>query len=449
MRWAATLVGLLALSACGAEHGRPSGRPNILLLVIDCLRADHVGAYGYERPTTPTLDELADDGVLFERVYAQASWTRPSVPSYLTGLYPSEHGLTDFGRDPDHPTSLRLAPAVQTVAEAMRAAGYRTAMIGEQNQLAPRFGLDQGFEVYDHRARGDSRIVQRFERWLAAVHEETFFAYLHFLDVHWPYCPERLTAGIFGSGRSGVDFCGNWRWLRQRLQSGALVLDEAGLEDMVARYDEQLRDLDHEIGLLIRRLEKRGLWDSTLVVITADHGEEFFEHGQMGHGQSLHGELLHVPLIVRLPDGWPGERGRRIPALAELRNLPATLADLAGSPDLSRLPGTSLMPWILGRRHGQDVNPIAFAEGGDRVAARTRRWALLQERAGERAALYDLAVDPNEQRDVAAEHPHEVERLQVALTAWEAALTPVTAGAELELDEETRRGLEALGYLGD
>lgn len=443
----ALLVCLGLALGCAGGGERPAGRPNILLLVIDCLRADHVSSYGYERLTTPNLDALAADGVSFDRVYAQGNWTRTSVPSYLTGLYPTEHGLTEFDNRGRGVVSEALASEILTMAEAVAAAGYRTAMVGRQPQLAPRFGLHQGFEYYDHEAPTEE-IQSRFLRWLEKTPDRPFFAYLHYLDIHWPYCPPDSTRGMFGSGRSGVDFCGRWRRLRRQILSGDIAVSPDTLSDMVARYNEELHALDARIGRLVEALRSRRMWEDTLVIVTSDHGEEFLEHGNIVHGHTLHDVLLHVPLIVRLPGDWRVERGARSAALTELRNLPATIADMARSEHRQQVRGTSLVPWILGQPPRQHVDRLVFAEDEDAITVRSHRYRLIANRALTEVSFYRIDAETRAAREVAGSHHRERERMTAALQEWLRRLQEAPDGTDQILDEKTRSELEALGYLG-
>ncbi len=441
-RSALLLTSLLAaatLAACAASRGeRPA--PNLLLVVVDCLRADHLGAYGYERPTSPNLDGLASSGVLFEHASSPAFWTRPAVPSLLTGLYPSEHGLLEWEKDArGQIVGPALSPRVETVAERLREAGYATALIAEQYQLSRRFGLGQGFDHYHNQAGTAPNLNRAVGRWLDAARPARFFLYLHYLDVHWPYCPPRELRGRFDPGKGDIDFCRDWRRLRQRILDGSLRLDADDRDTLVARYDEEVLGMDYWLGQLFADLQRRGLWAETLVVVTADHGEEFLEHGKIGHENDLWQEALHVPLIVKPPAVWRAAP-RRVAELVETRQIAPTLLDAGGAGEGEE----SLVPWLLGRRGPR--RDFVVAESRHAVAVRAADLKLLAARDGSPPALYDLAADPGEHRDVAAERPEDVARLRALLTAWRRDLEPVPPERR-SLDAETRRGLEALGYL--
>ncbi len=435
------LAALPFLAACAAGGDKLSS-PSLLLLVVDCLRADHVGVYGYGRPTSPNLDALAAQGVTFRDAYAQAFWTRPSVPSLLTGLYPSEHGLLAWEKDAKGKiVGPALSAEVETLAERLQADGYRTALFADQVQLSRRFRLGQGFEVYESSIGNAANIQRRFQRWLDGLGPGRFFAYLHYLEVHWPYCPPRGPRGRFDPRQSKLDFCADWRRLRDRIDAGEVRLDADDRASMVARYDEEILGLDWWLGELFRELERRGRWDDTLVAVTADHGEEFLEHGKIGHENDLWNELLHVPLIVKPPSAWPGPRGVVLDPLVETRQIAATFLEAAGSPQEG-----SLVPQLAGR--GGTEREFVVAESREAVAVRTADWKLLVRRADGQVALYDLRSDPGEQRDVAAERPLEVARLRSFLTAWRRDLHPYPPERQA-IDTATQQGLVTLGYLDD
>jgi choline-sulfatase len=444
-----------AVAACAPPAPPDLGPPpNVLLLVVDCLRADHLSANGYARQTTPSIDALAAEGVQFRQAISQASWTRPSLPTLLTGLYPTEHGLHTFGETATgEATSARLDDSVETVAESLKAAGYATAMIGEQFQLSPRFGLNQGFDFYKHRASDAANIHDNFLRWLGRIGEgPRFFAYLHYLEIHWPYCPPPETRGKFGSGKSERRFCHQWRKLRKDILAGEVVLNGKDRKAMKARYDEELFALDARLGDLFATLKKKDLWDDTLIILTGDHGEEFYEHGAIGHGQSLFQELISVPLIIKPPAIWPVAVGGFVDGNVELRNIPATILEATGLAPASDvktgdLAAKSLVPWMVGSRDATDAFPYAVSESDDDVVIRSGTLKMIARRDASSVALYDLASDPGETHDLTSERRQDLARLRSYLEQWQKGLRPATASVAQEIDEETLEGLKALGYV--
>ena len=440
---------LLLSTACRPAAPELGPPPNVLLLVIDCLRADHLGVAGYERPTTPNIDALAAEGIRFTRAVSQASWTRPSLPTILTGLYPSEHGLHNYDEsEPGKVKSPSLAESVDTVSELLKARGYRTALIGEQFQLSPRFGLNQGFDFYKNRASDAANIHRNFFRWLERPGESgQFFAYLHYLEIHWPYCPPPHVRGKFNTFGSEIRWCRKWRELRSDILSGAVALTEADREALRARYDEELLALDGRLGELFARLREDDLWDETLIVVTSDHGEEFYEHGSMGHGQSLHRELIDVPLIFKPPAAWKSPAGGTVDAVVELRSLSPTVLQAAGAPPLPGISAPSLVPWMAGRTPREPPATFVVAENRDEVVVRTEGWKLIAQRDGQGFELYDLSSDPGEMVDVTHENRAKLKQLRDFLETWEQGLRPTVQTESRELDAETVEGLKALGYI--
>jgi arylsulfatase A-like enzyme len=438
-------MALVAALAAGCAPPPELEAPSILLVVVDCLRADHLGSYGYERPTTPRLDELAEEAIAFEWAFAQSLSTRPSLPTILTGLYPSEHGMLTLERGENGRwVGASLDPAVATVAEELQAAGYATAMIGYQRHLSPRFGLAEGFDYYRYRVGAASSITDRFLDWVGRIETPRYFAYLHYLDIHWPYCPPASTRDRFDSGESRLTFCKGWRSLGRRLRDGKVDLEEEDVARAMARYDEELLALDDNLGQLFEALRMRGLWDETLAVVTADHGEEFMEHGVIGHSSGLFEQLIRVPLIVKPPASWPGPRGTRLDPLVELRALKPTFLDAAGL--AGERPAESLVPWIAGRPGEAERREFIVAETATQVAIRTAELKLVVDRDGAGVELFDLTADPAETTNLAADRPAEVARLRQHLADWRGSLRSAQADQAV-LDRDTEEGLRALGYL--
>ena len=432
---------------------REQRRPNLLLLVVDCLRADALSVAGYARPTTPNVDELAREGSRFTRTYAQASWTRPSLPTILTGLYPSEHGLLDLEGDPTTPLAA-LDESVVTLAERLKQAGYGTAMVGDQHQLSPRFGLQQGFDLWQPKAGDGANIQRRFLEWQGALPAgQPFFAYLHYLELHWPYCPPKDLRGRFDEGPSRLNPCADWRKLRDDMRSGAYVVTPEDRQLLRARYDEELLGVDRTIGKLVAELKDRGVYDDTLILVTGDHGEEFGEHGAWFHGHTLHEELLRVPLLWKPPASWEAPRDQTIDGLVEQRNVAATFLDAAGVMELPA--GThTLVPWIRGERRDAP-NRYVVSEGVDQIALNEGRWKMIVGREGNLAAadagggfqLYDLQKDPRERKNLAEGKRTRLALMRQLIGNWKKGLHPAPS-RRVTVDTETHKGLEALGYVG-
>jgi arylsulfatase A-like enzyme len=421
---------------------RDRGDLNVVLLLIDTLRADRLGIYGYARPTSPVIDEAAAYGIVFEDVVSQSSWTKTSMASLWTGTYPIHNGILRY--------SHVIPEAAVMPAERFRDAGYRTVGLWRNGWVEGNFGFAQGFETYVRPAIGRERMrVHRESRTpnpIAGTDEDLtisatgflkefgarrFFLYLHYMDVH-QYVYDEASA-IFGTSYSDI-------------------------------YDQSIRWVDRLVGMLLGELERLDLLDRTIVVIAADHGEAFLEHGREGHAQDLHDEVTHVPLIILPP--FLLAPGVRVPATVSNADLWPTLLDLVGLPPLPRADGHSLVPLVLAAGAGApvaaEVERPVFAQlerGWGRpkqkkpaslVSVTDRHLRLIATlQGGALPKLYDRAADPTEQRDLAAADPADAKRLRALVDAYAAdAQTPWGAGArEVELDELRLEHLRALGYV--
>ncbi len=305
-------------------------RRNVVLVCIDTVRADRLGCYGYRgHPTTPALDALAARATLFRDASAAAGWTKPSVPSFLTGSFPCQHGVYEgSARGLAGATTDLLPAAAETLAERFHTAGYATGAVIHNAQLRRGGGFEQGFDAYDDEG-GDARDIRaRAGRWLDAHGGEPFFLYLHFLDAHWPYeipdeAARRFTAGDVDYFRGGDS-----RALRDAINDGSVTLDDGQRATLSALYDGALRFLDDELGAVLADLERRGLADDTVFCLVADHGEEFLEHGRIGHGHGVWQNLLAVPWILHVP----GQAPQVVTTPVSLIDLPPTLLAAAGLP---------------------------------------------------------------------------------------------------------------------
>jgi len=317
---------LTALGACG-ETGSEAPR-NVILVCMDTVRADHLGCYGYDRATTPTLDALAERSILFEDASATACWTKPSVPSFLTGTYPVQHGVySGSSRDEAGTHSDVLPQDATTLAEAFHEAGYATAAFVKNAQLRRGLGFEQGFDEYVDEA-GDAREIRwRARDWLDGHDEEQpFFLYLHFLDAHWPYPVPDEYATRWTDAEQAALFRGrDWRALRAAINDGERELSIAEREGLIGLYDGALRFIDDQLALLLADLERKGLAENTVVCVISDHGEEFLEHGRIGHGHGLYEGLLRVPWILHVPNRTP----RRVTNAVSLTDVFPTLLSAA------------------------------------------------------------------------------------------------------------------------
>jgi arylsulfatase A-like enzyme len=410
---------------------------NLLFVLIDTLRADRLSSYGYPRETSPTIDALAADGIRFAHQMSQSSWTKCSMASLWTGLYPVRTGVT---RSPQS-----IAEEARLPAEILRDAGYRTFAIWRNGWIAPSFGFAQGFEVYHSPAATplppalrrerptvgvmgtDQDIVASAMEFLRSHAGERWFLYLHLMDVH-QYVYDADTA-LFGSSYSDI-------------------------------YDNSIRWVDRVLGSLIADIDARGLRERTLIVLAADHGEAFGEHGREGHARDVYGEVTTTPFVLSLP--FRLEPGVVVEAPTENVDLWPTLLDLLGLEALAGADGRSRMPELMAAARGEAPpagDGLRFAhidqawgrtraEPRPMVAVSDGRYRLIHRAGGDPPELFDRAQDPSEREDVAAAQPERVAALTAAAEAYlarpEAPWAP--SAPEVQLGEDELEQLRALGY---
>ena len=431
----------------GTGRGGEKRRPNVIVYLVDTLRADRVGAYGSGRTTSPRTDAFARTATLFEHAIAQAPWTRPSVASILTGLGPLAHGVRTLDD--------KLAAEATTLPELLQAAGYRTAAFSTNGHVGPATGLDQGFDDFslDMEETGSDAVNRRVLSWLD-VHaghagQSPFLIYIHTLDPHAPYDPpfedrQRFAPGLRPEAGSTEDLK---RIYAMRGEEQARLIRE-----LIPLYDAEVAANDRSFGALLDALRARGLYDSTLLVFVADHGEELGEHGQLGHAHDLYREVLDIPLIVK----WPGQtRGERVRQLGQHIDLLPTILRAAGLAPPAGLPGTDLR-----RLADSEADPDSLAAPkafshlsyGNRTgvslvhagwkAILPQTWTLAQG-----PQLFRLGRNGEEGPNRLAENPVRagwlLAQIRAEILRSRQGLKPEAA----QLDAEARERLRALGYL--
>jgi arylsulfatase A-like enzyme len=458
--------------------GAGAGRPNVILVTVDTLRADHLSCYGYARRTSPAIDALASEGVLFAHALAQSSWTKPSTVSLLTSQYPTTH-QTNLERS-------KVPPALTLLPEVLRAHGYTTAVFSGNPWVTPEYGFDQGVDhfhsVYDERfaretlfmpalkrvnnlvrapaynlvkrlvqselstTARDVDLVAQALRWLGESPPGPFFLYLHLMSPHHPYDPPPPFDRAFVTVPQDPPVTNYPRKSYFFGEQGEALADEKR-EDMVGRYDGDILFVDTVLGGFFAELRARGLLDRTVIVLTSDHGEEFFDHANWGHGHSVYDELLRVPLIVRHPALFPP--GRVEGPVMSVDVMP-TILELAGAAGTGPMAGRSL---VAAMRGGEPAPGEAYAEllyryGTGRALVRDHtKLVEITVEDRRRHELYDLGRDPREQRNLAAgtgAEPEFAGRL-AEVTAW--AERHRVDGAEAAITPEMEQRVRALGYV--
>lgn len=468
---AAVLIGATVTVAGGTAAQRQpqpaaaAGRPNVLLVSIDSLRADHVHSFGYPRETTPTLDRLAGEGVRFLAAFSPTSWTLPAHLTLLSALPPEVHGVVDDG--------MRLRGDAVLLSQVLWNAGYATAGFVAAPYLDAIYGYARGFDHYDDYSIG--RISDRaairgvtsptmeavtgewLSEWDANCRRRPFFLFLHLWDVHYDYTPPPPFDRMFDPDYKG-SLTGEGVMNNPAVHPG---MDQRDLEHLIALYDGEIRFTDMYLGKVVSRLEELGVLDDTLVVVTSDHGDEFFEHGRLGHQKALYDETTRVPLIMRLPARIGA--GTVVERQVRLMDVAPTILALAGldppadfgipapkGPDAEQ----SLVPWIDGEsdrlpelvafgdlRVRDAPRPIASVRAGGRKLIRALDPAADEE-------LYDLAADPGEQENLIGRPAEPADGLREQLAGWRERWESSGRPAEdVRLSEDHKERLRALGYM--
>jgi len=426
----------------GAVRPHPAAgtHPNVIVYLVDALRADHLGCYGYAKATSPFIDAFAHDAVSFTRALAQASATRPAVASIFTGLDPRRHGVA--GKD------LGLPPAAVTLAELLQQAGYETAGFVTNGNVSPSLGFGQGFDVYEYLAEEQTpEVHQLSDRLNARVFDwldhrrggRPFFLYVHSTDPHAPYVPRSPYRERF-AGDASLDTL-------NLLGQSLAALPASYRDQVMALYDAEIAFNDASFGELLGRLRALGLYDKSVIVFMADHGEEFQEHHHWEHAKTLYDEVLHIPLIIRVPGAL--EPSKVVTQTVAQIDLLPTVLDLLQLPPATGAVGRSLVPLIAGDPGMVQEVPV-FAALGERARFESvvdGRFKLIRDaHALPGLQVYDLARDPQEVGNVTGEQPIMTEYLYALVRASRPAANLRLPAARGSLDEKTAERLRALGY---
>jgi arylsulfatase A-like enzyme len=465
-------------------------RPNIVLISIDALRADRLGAYGNDPAVSPRIDDLAQRGVVFRQATSQGSSTVPSVASFLTSLYPTEVGIVtgeEWAVD-----DMRV-----TLAEAMQAAGYRTQAYVTNGHLVPSKGYAQGFDGYVapdpgrpyglDRLRAETvvaglacrhatvvcdlfdggyrllfdrflvmdneggRVNDEARRFIRLRRDEQFFLWLHYMEPHAAYRPRQAYGGLPLSISAGREaFLREWQPSNKTIPT---VLRPDDIRALLALYDGEIADVDAWVGGIWDEIEADGLADRTLLVLTADHGDEFGEHGDYGHGHTVYQELSWVPLIVVGPQA--ATPGRMVETPVPLLDIMPTLLDVAQAPAPDLMRGQSLLPVLQG---GEPPERAIYSESPasrsayDDKSVRLGDYKLVYDVRLDRAELYNLRTDPGEKLDLSATEPERTAAMRGELRAWTAAALETwaslpQAGRQAgEMDAAMEEALRQIGY---
>ena len=448
----ASIVGALAFATAACSGAPPPATgPNVLLIVVDTLRADYLSQYGYELPTGTALDEFAGEATRFTRAHSVSPRTGPSTASIFSGLAPDTHLVRDTGD--------LLSDGIDTLAERLARAGYSTAGFSDNVVISGTTGFGQGFghfRDYDGGVRvypDVADMIDEASAWLARPRDGAFFLYMHPMNVHGPYLvPEAHASELLGRP-PGDEFKFYGPLMRGLMNRGMLALRDDMTSEMRTSLEEQyavaVRYTCDQLARILDRLRQADLYDDTLIIVTADHGEELFEHGGFGHAYTLHREALHVPLLVKLPHQ---SDARTADGLASSMDVLPTVLDVLGLDAAPDAHGRSLAPLLTGTTTAETRTALYAQE----ISTRTSAWSLLTDdfrliqidldyagRTGRQ--LFNVRDDPLEMHDLAGERADVVERLSAELEARRTlyrGTQPADATSEREeLDADVLRGL--------
>ncbi len=447
------VLGLVIFFFVARESKKPPFR-NVIVIAVDTLNAHHLGAYGAKNSPSPNIDSLADKGVLFERAYSAAPWTKPAFASMFTSLYPSEHGVTAFDR---------ILPEEKfTLAELFRSKGFATAGVISHILIQPQFGYAQGFDYYElvpfkgniHSAITSLSVTDMATKWLdnqRAKSDEPFFMFLHYFDPHNNYYHHKKfdkTSWYKGPIKSGMDF--------RELKALIPVMTPDDVSALRGFYDEEISFTDFSVGLLIKYLEENGLAEDTLIVLTADHGEELTERGYIGHTRTLYDELIRVPFIFYLPGKLSNSR---IKDPVSTMDLLPTMMGFLGESSSAELGGRDLSKLLLGKESLLQAKPI-FSEVDYKAGQITSHklglvegdFKIVLDKDLNSFELFDLVKDPEELSPIRNLEDPTARRLLAAIRGYQAryqteAVESKKLIAPKAESQDKMDQLKSLGYL--
>jgi len=442
----AGLLGSLPLGGC--RNSRGEKRPNILLITLDTTRRDRLGCYGCARATSPNLDALAGESVVYDQATAPSNWTLPSHASLFTGKFTTSHGARYDAEGPlclkghlagpdtfwSHFRARGLSPDEVTLASMLRQAGYATAAVAAGPWLKRAFGLDKGFQFYDDsqistlNGRRAAQVTYAALEWLRQLRDETFFVFVNYFDPHEPYRPP----GGFAR-----------RFLRPGTRINGNDTSDLAIREQRDLYDAEVLYMDYHIGHLINELKRMARYDSTWIIVASDHGEMLGEHARVGHGHRLYQQEIHIPMFVKYPKGEIAPSRTSVPVqLTDV--MPMILHRLGTSPPADIQGG---LPPSVGHPIVAEIYPLEFLrDDGNSRAILEDNFKYVWNAKGSHA-LYNLADDPHEQTNLLDDQAERARAMDGRLNTYLASLPrPDESGPPQIVDEQTQRALRSLGY---
>ncbi|MGA1840536.1 MAG: sulfatase [bacterium] len=427
-------------------------RPNIVIILIDALRKDHLGCYGYHRETSPNIDAFAGNAVKFMDTVSTCSWTSPSIASLFTCLYVSSHGLKTHSQKSTDILDLKF----ETLAEALKKNGYTTSAFIANRWIREEFNYNQGFDSFEQ-VGGDiprpsgALVREKVTKWLQDKPKGPFFLYIHFMDVHGPYLPPYPYNTFFKSEKTRDLSPQEYMKLRYLKIEGQMDLNF-----YISQYDGGIRYCDYHVGKIIQYLKENGLFDDTIIIITSDHGEAFFEHGECDHGFTLYNEEIEVPLLMRFPHSMDLEINTHIKPL--LIDIGVTLLDIIGAQFPYEVDGLSLVSQGKKRNREQKRQRIyseEYMKGVPKIAVIEDDMKYIYHIPQEKIVeVYNLREDKGEKENllmnekIAASNEQREEDIGTWLHLKETRRDSISKKREqTEIDPLTLEQLKSLGYI--
>jgi arylsulfatase A-like enzyme len=439
----------LNIAVFGYKKANVPHGPNVLLIVVDTLRSDHLGSYGYVRKTSPNIDRLARESILFKSSISQAPWTLPSVATILTSLYPSVHEAKDFSR--------KLSSRLITLPEILMDHFYETGGIISGDFVSSHYGFDQGFGFFDeesicgHKGISSPSVSKKAIGFLRKKKKEKFFLFLHYFDPHFNYVSHdkyHYSPNYTGRLSSGEDI-GELRKMRNNLSPD-------DIDYLVALYDGEISFTDEYIGFVLEELKALNLYDNTLIILTADHGEEFMERGWLGHSTTLYSEQIAVPLILKSPKR---KKGLSFDNHVGLIDIMPTALELCGieKNDKMVMQGVNLLELIEGRtlrEKGAVFSEVSYIDEGIRAfkqSAVWKQWKITRNMKDNSYELYNIELDRDERNNLLGNNKVVFEQMKDLLAQWERTNHGIVAkkGAHdtVIMEGQLKSRLKSLGYI--
>jgi len=415
--------------------------PNIILISIDALRADHLSCYGYHRNTSPNIDQLASQGVLFKNSFSQATWTLPSHASIFLSQYVWRHKV-------DNPDK-RMGNSFTTLAEILRDRNYTTCAFVGGGFLLPQFGLNRGFETYKF---GKFASLEKCLGWLESVKDKKFFLFIHASDVHAPYNPPSPYFDLYTKGGCEGEHLRTSKGIipPEKLDASKKLTPEE-IDYIMAVYDGGINYVDDQLEKIFEKLNQMGIDNNTIIILTADHGEAFKEHGRFQHGYKPYIEEVHVPLIIKGP-GIP--RNGIYENYVQHIDIVPTIFEILNIPQRKEMQGRSLLPLMNNCEIEEDFKTYSFGPDKHKpqclfsMSLRTKEWTYIMNQNG-LDELYDRINDPKEHNNIIEKKPLIAQKLEKELEDFIVLTSegkPQVA-EKFHIDEELKEQLKSLGYL--